>query len=142
MGMYKISPKAWRRASDVLLWYPDTKQEYESAVQEAMSRNPKKSGPAGKPLYSDPTASAAIKLVSNKRVQQMAREIAAVEEALRDLTGPEMAVIRKRFWTATRKGRRKPMAYIYINGTGYEERQQKRIVQRVIFRVAVYLGEI
>lgn len=37
MGKYRITRKAWRTASDVLLYYPDNKKEYQHMIDAAIA---------------------------------------------------------------------------------------------------------
>ena len=37
MGKYRISRKAWRTASDVLLYYPDNKKEYAALLDAVLT---------------------------------------------------------------------------------------------------------
>lgn len=143
MSRMKIAPKAWRAATDALLYYLDNKREYEEAVEEAMASDPERRGSA-RDVHPDPTAAAAIRLSSNRRVAQLTREIEAVEEAVSSLRPEEKVVIRKRFWEWDKAVRvaRKPRRYEDMLDTGYEITQQRRIVQKVVYAVARNLGAI
>lgn len=143
MGRKKetISRKAWQRAVNVLLWYPDTLKEYAALVDESMTRDPERKGGAGKPLAPDPTADAAIRLASNRKAANKRLEIEAVDMAMSTLTPYEMMVIRRRFWDLPKHGKRKPRQYDFMQDLPYSRRQMIRIVRRTIITVAAYLGE-
>lgn len=138
----RISRKAWRRSVDVLLWYPDNVEEYNEILEELMARDPEAGADAAKPLCSDPTASAAVRLASNKRARVLSEEIEAVEEALRTLTPEQRIVVERRFFSSRQAyGRRKPRQYDYLQDLGYSLDGMRKIVRGVIVRVAGYLGE-
>lgn len=140
MGRYRLPPDAWRQATLVLLRYPETKAQYTQLVEESQTRTGEQNGKSHKPVHSDPTANAGIKLSGDPRFQRIKREVAAVESALIGLDGAEREVIRRRFWSHKR-GSRKVCKYSMID-IGYSERQMHRIVRRVVKAVALQLGEL
>ena len=141
MGRYRLPPDAWRQATLVLLRYPETKAQYTQLVEESQTRTGEQNGNSHKPVHSDPTANAGIKLSCDPRYQRIKREVAAVENAMAGLEGAEREVIRQRFWSHKR-GSRKVCGYNYMRDTGYSRRQMQRIVKRVIISVAMHLGEM
>ena len=137
-----ISRKAWQRAVNVLLWYPDNVQEYSELLEELTARDPERKEDSGKPLHSDPTASAAMRLAEDPRARTLKQEIEAVELSVSFLRPEQQEVIRQRFWTRRRdEGRRKPRQYDYLQDLGYSLEGMRKIVRSVIVRVAGYLGE-
>ena len=142
VGRYRLPPDAWRQATLVLLRYPETKVLYNQLVEEVQTRtDEQKGGTSHKPVHSDPTATAAIRLSDDARFQRVKREVTAVDNALTGLDGAEREVIRQRFWSHKR-GSRKVCGYNYMRDTGYSRRQMQRIVKRVIISVAMHLGEL
>ena len=141
VGRYRLPPDAWRQATLVLLRYPETKVLYNQLVEEVQTRTDEQKGNSHKPVHSDPTATAAIRLSDDARFQRVKREVAAVDSALTGLDGAEREVIRRRFWNHKR-GSRKICAYRYMIDIGYSERQMHRIVRRVVKAVALQLGEM
>lgn len=141
MGRYRLPPDAWRQATLVLLRYPETKVLYNQLVEEVQTRTNEQKGNSHKPVHSDPTANAAIKLSDDVRFQRVKREVAAVDSALTGLDGAEREVICQRFWSHKRDSR-KVCGYNYMRDTGYSRRQMQRIVKRVIISVAMHLGEL
>ena len=141
MGRYRLPPDAWRQATLVLLRYPETKAQHTQLVEESQTRTGEQNGNSHKPVHSDPTANAGIKLAGDPRFQRIKREVAAVENAMARLDGAEREVIRRRFWNHKR-GSRKICAYRYMIDIGYSERQMHRIVRRVVKAVALQLGEM
>lgn len=141
MGRYRLPPDAWRQATLVLLRYPETKVLYNQLVEEVQTRTDEQKGNSHKPVHSDPTATAAIRLSDDARFQRVKREVAAVDSALYGLDGAEREVIRRRFWNHKR-GSRKICGYNYMWDIGYSRRQMQRIVKRVIVCVATHLGEM
>lgn len=65
--------------------------------------------------------------------------INAVENVYRNLQPEEQKVIRVRYWT---RGKRKPIPYSRMPQCSYSERQMHRIVNKVIWQVGRYIGEI
>lgn len=141
VGRYRLPPDAWRQATLVLLRYPETKVLYTQLVEEVQTRTDEQKGSSHKPVHSDPTANAGIKLSGDPRFMRVKREVAAVESALIGLDGAEREVIRRRFWNHKR-GSRKICGYNYMWDIGYSRRQMQRIVKRVIVSVATHLGEM
>lgn len=141
VGRYRLPPDAWRQATLVLLRYPETKAQYTQLVEESQTRTGEQNGNSHKPVHSDPTANAGIRLSDDARFQRVKREVAAVDSALSGLDGAEREVIRQRFWSHKR-GSRKVCGYNYMRDTGYSRRQMQRIVKRVIISVAMHLGEM
>lgn len=140
VGKYNLPSDAWRQATFVLLRYPENKAELSKCIDDVMTRDPEKSGNSSKPIHSDPTGNAGIKLASHARYQRIRREVKAVEDAVRDYDNATLEVIRERYWKHGRC-RRRPRAYECINA-GYSERQMHRICQKTLYMVAVNLGEI
>lgn len=136
MNKYRIPTDAWRQSATVLMRYPQTKRDLQGAIDEAITRNPERDGGGSKPSHPDPTATSGIRLYSNQRYQRMRREVKAVEDAIKGLDSVEMDVIRQRYWKHKRK-----TSYERIDAP-YSVRQMQRIVQRVMYRIAVNLGEI
>ena len=131
----QITPAAWQVARIVLLRYPESKREYDSLVEISQTNTSEHKGGA-KPVHSDPTATAAIRLHDDAYYQRVKREVAAVDAALEGLDDAERRVIQKRFWS--RRG--KTLGYRYIH-VGYSEREMHRIVTAVIRKGAYNLGE-
>jgi RinA family phage transcriptional activator len=144
MGRNRISNKAWHTASDILLYYPDMKREYQEMVDAAIAPDkPENSaGTVEHKEMSDPTASAAIRLANNKRAVRLRMEIEAVEMAIDGLEDHELEVIRQRFWFKQSKGRRWPKSYDLLFKIPLSEREMHRVVQKVIVSVALFVGEI
>lgn len=136
-----LSRKGWQRAVNVLLWYPDNLKEYATLLDEAITRDPERHGGTTRPLMPDPTADAAIRLASNRRADTLRAEIEAVELAMAELPPIEREVIRRRFWEIGKWQTRKPRQYDYLQDLPYSRRQMIRIVKKVIYMVAVHLGE-
>ena len=144
-----ISPKGWSRATDVLLYYPETLKKYAGFLEEATTRDPEFRGGSGKPLSPDPTADAAIRLAANKEAENARQQIEAVEMAIAPLMPIEREVIRRRFWDTPeltsihtqKRIRKRPKQYELLQDLPYSERQMYRIVRRVVLSVAAYLGE-
>lgn len=145
MGKYRISRKAWRTASDVLLYYPDNKKEYASLLDAVLTAGYEEEGNSNGlgGDTSDPTARAAIRLAGNKRAERLKQEIEAVDNAVSSLRTAEVKVIRRRFWHRTKKNEtRKPLPYDFMQDLPFSDRQMHRIVQGTIIRIAQFLGEI
>lgn len=142
MNREAISRKAWQRATNALLWYPDNLKEYADLLEELIATDPEKSGDSSKPIHSDPTASAAIRLNGSRRAQTLRQEIEAVELAVSSLRPEQKKIIEERFWKRRRySGRRKPRQYDYLQELGYSVDGMRKIVRGVILSVAGYLGE-
>ena len=143
MGRDAISRKAWQRATNALLWYPDNKVEYESLLDELLTPDPEPSGVSVKPVHKDPTAAAAVRLASSKRFQTLKQEIEAVELAVSSLQPEQVEVVRRRFWESKRYsgGRRKPRQFDYLQDLGYSIIGMRKITRKVVVSVAGYLGE-
>lgn len=145
MGKYRITRKAWRTASDVLLYYPDNKKEYAALLDAVLTAGYEEDGNSngiGSDV-SDPTARAAIRLAGNKRAGRLKQEIEAVDLAVSSLRPEELRVIRRRFWYRRRRGETvKPKPYDYLQDLPFSDRQMHRIVQCVIVRIAQLIGEI
>ena len=143
MGKMRLSRKARRRATDVLLFYPDNVKEYNELMSDLLSKDPEHKGNSSKPLTPDPTAMAAIKLAENGKLQRLKTEVEAVEYAIKYLDRIELEVIRRRFFDVPRRpdGWRKPCAYERID-VPYSTRQMERIVYRVMIMVAIGLYEV
>lgn len=145
MPRYRRIPQdAWTQARFVLLRYPESKEQYAEMLELATTRDPERKGNGPKPAHADPTQTAAIRLMDledSPRFKRIAREVKAVEDAMRELDQSEVAVIRQRFWVH-REGVRTPMPYEFMNAAGYSERQMHRICQRVIRALAINLGEL
>ena len=132
MGRQNISRKAWQRAINALLWYPDSKSEYASLMEEL----------GGATDGEDPTGNAAVRLVDSVRIRTLLQEIEAVERALADLQPEQAEVIRRRFWDARHFGRcRKPRQYDFLQDLGYSIDGMKKITRQTVLRVAWFLGE-
>ena len=141
MGREKISRKAWQRATNALLWYPDNKVEYNSLFDELTTRDPEHSGGSSKPMHRDPTADSGIRLATDARRQCLRQEIDAVEEATKNLLPEQLEVIRQRYWRKHYGGRRKPVKYDYLSELGYSVIGMRKIVRHVIIVIAAKLGE-
>lgn len=134
-----IKRDSWRIIEIILLRYPDKKQEYEEYISDVMGC----SGSSPKVLdedYSRPqsiTEAKALKL-NSVYADHIKKEIEAVEFAYRDLRPEEQKVIRYRYWS----GLKKLVPYDKMLDCSYSERQMKRIVQKTIFKIGRYLGEI
>lgn len=144
MARNRISRKAWRTASDILLYYPDMKKEYQEILDAAIAPDKPEhsSGTIEHKEMSDPTANAAIRLASDKRAARLKMEIEAVEYATDDLDPFEYDVIRQRFWHSQSKGRRWPKSYDMLFKIPISERKMHTIVQGVIIKIALYIGEL
>lgn len=132
MGRQSVSRKAWQRAVNALLWYPDNKAEYESFPIDVSTAD-----------SLDPTADAALVLVESRRYQMLKQEIEAVETAVDSLLPDQKIIIRKRFWDIP-KGPdvyRKPRQYDFLQDIGFSERTMRRVSRKTILYVAMYLGE-
>ena len=144
MARNRISRKAWRTASDILLYYPDMKKEYQEILDAAIAPDKPEhsSGTIEHKEMSDPTANAAIRLASDKRAARLKMEIEAVEYAIADLDSFGREVIKRRFWHNQSKGRRWPLSYDMLFKIPYSERTMHKIVQGVIIKIALYIGEL
>lgn len=136
-----LSRKGWQRAINVLLWYPDNVKKYNVLVSDLLSRDPEMTGEGGNPLRPDPTASAAIRMAEDRKIQLLKSEIEAVEAATDALLPMQLEVIRRRFWMTSKQRRRKPRQFDFLQDLPYSRRQMMRIVRQVIVSVAEYLGE-
>lgn len=133
---------AKRRAHEALLWYPDLKKEYEELVAEAMSRDPDHKGTSSKPLTPDPTAAAAIRLASNRKIDSLRRQVGAVEEAMEHMTPIELDFCRKRYWDLPKYTQRKATRFDYLEDSMHYERWTLiSINKRVLRLVAACLGD-
>ena len=141
MGRYKIPPDAWRAATLVLLRYQETKAGIKDAIDEATTSNPETRGRGPKAAHADPTGNKGISLATDRKYNRMKREIMAVENAMEGLTAQQKEVIRQRFWNHG-SGYRHTCPYQYMIGTHYSEAGMKKIVGKVIERVAYNLGEL
>ena len=139
--MDRLPADAWRHVRLVLLRYPESKVLYDQIIEESQTRTSDNAGSGSKPVHSDPTATAAIKLYNDARFQRINREVTAVETAVMGLDSIEKEVIRRRFWNH-RPGVRKVCSYSRMRNIGYSRRQMQRIVRRVTEAVAILLGEI
>jgi len=138
MGKRAISRRAWQRATNALLCYPENLREYASLVEELMTKKPKEEG---KPIHKDPTADKAIVLYEDKRFRRIQDEIEAVEEALSHLRPGEEIIIRRRYWELPRHRSNSPRQYDFLQDLPYSYRTMQRVVRRTIFLVAKMLGE-
>lgn len=141
MGRYKIPPDAWKAATLCLLRYQETKSGIQSAIDEATTSNPEKRGNGPRAEYPDPTANRGISLATDHKYNRMKRETMAVEMAIKGLSDQQVEVIRQRFWNHG-SGYRHTCPYQYMRGTHYSEGAMKKIVGRVVERVARNLGEL
>ena len=142
MGKQSISRKAWQRAVNALLWYPDNKDEFVSLAEELMTGTGEENGGRSSSGPKDPTGTAAIRLAENRRYQTLKQEIEAVELAVSKLAPEQMEVIRRRFWWRRYNGeRRKPKQFDFMLDLGYSLDGMRRIVRQVILSVASCLGE-
>lgn len=142
MGRQNISRKAWQRAVNVLLWYPDNVAEYNALREELTTRDPEHEGSGSKSIHHDPTADTAARLADNPRLRNLEAEIIAVELSVAKLRPEQAEVIRRRFWDGRyNKGRRKPRQYDYLQDLHYSLDGMRKIVRSVIVDVAVRLGE-
>ena len=105
-----ISRKGWQRAVNALLWYPDNVQEYSELLEELTANTPDRKEDSGKPMHSDPTASAAMRLAADPRAGTLKQEIEAVELAVSFLRPEQKEVIRRRFWTHRNEGGRRKLS--------------------------------
>ena len=138
MGKAAISRKAWRTATDVLLWYPESKREYAELQEELLHKAPKVN--ADLP-YKDRTGDKAIALLEDRRAQRLKTEIDAVESAL-DCLRPDMRdVIRRRFFEVPASRPYSPRPYDFLQDLPYSCKTMQRISKKVVELVALYLGE-
>ena len=138
MGKPIISRKAWQRATNVLLWYPASKEEYASLLEELMT---KKVRTDENPEHLDPTADSAIILAEDKRLQTLATEIEAVEFAISGLHDGEEEIIRRRFWETPKHRQHSPRQYDFLQDLPYSYSKMRRVVKRTVVTVARMLGE-
>lgn len=136
--MEMIGRKAWRRATDVLIAYPQNKKEYASLLEELMTRKPKREEA---PIHQDPTADSAILLYENRRFRRLQEEIEAVEQAISVLRPGEEDIIRRRYWELSRHRPNSPRQYDFLQDLPYSYRSMRRVVRRTIALIAKYLGE-
>ena len=159
LGKSAISRKAWQRAVNALLWYPDNIEEYNLLEEELTSSNggndnPNSGSQGGGSIVKDPTGTMGVRLAENKRRQTLEQEIEAVMKVttlieLPDGTRPWMKpeqreVIRQRYWQHEKwnpGGRRKPRPYEFLQDLGYSVEAMKWINKQTILRLATYLGE-
>lgn len=125
----KLSRKAWQRAINALLWYPDNKAEYDAL-------------PAHDGSF-DPTGEAAVELAESMRYQTIKQEITAVEAALEALHEDQRVVIERRFFNIPKGDGiyRKPRQYDFLQDIGFSERAMRRISRKTVVYVAYRLGE-
>ena len=125
----KLSRKAWQRAINALLWYPDSKAEYDALPAHDGS--------------SDPTGEAAVELAESTRYQTIKQEITAVEAALANLHEDQRVVIERRFFNIPKGDGiyRKPRQYDFLQDIGFSERAMRRISRKTVVYVAYRLGE-
>lgn len=138
----RIRRDSWRIIETVLLRYPDRKEEYKEYLENIMGAS------EGSSKITDPTEARekpqsvteakALKLTS-AYADRIEKEINAVENVYRNLQPEEQKVIRVRYWT---RGKRKPIPYARMPQCSYSERQMHRIVNKVIWQVGRYIGEI
>lgn len=115
MGRQGLSRKAWQRAINALLWYPDNKTE----------------------LCTPPAD------WDGCRMALVRREVEAVEAAVEALPIDQRIIIKRRFWDVE-KGQgiyRKPRQYDFLQDVGFSERTMRRVSRATILLVASYLGE-
>ena len=127
----KLSRKAWQRAINALLWYPDNKAEYNALPGDTQDG------------AFDPTGKAAVELAESMRYQTIKQEITAVEAALEHLHEDQRVVIERRFFSVP-KGEgvyRKPRQYDFLQDIGFSERAMRRISRKAVVYVAYFLGE-
>lgn len=159
LGKSAISRKAWQRAVNALLWYPDNIEEYNMLYEELTSNNggndnPNSGSQGGGNIVKDPTGTVGVRLAENKRLQTLEQEIKAVLYAttthrLSDGTKPkltveQLVVIQRRYWSEGRwnhGGRRKPRPFEFMQDLGYSVDGMRKIARKVIIDVATYLGE-
>lgn len=72
--------------------------------------------------------------------QRQAREVAAVEKAIAGVDAQHMVVICRRFWDHP-PGHTKPLQYDFMQDIPFSRTTMKRVCNKVIHRVAFYLGE-
>lgn len=120
--------------------YPETKKNYEAYVSEVMSRSGSSAGYKVKREEDNKpqscTEAAALKMTS-KYADQLKKEIEAIETVYNSLSEEEQKLMRQRFWSNPRKIT--PYSKMSVC---YSERQQHRIVFKIISKVGKYLGEI
>ena len=139
----RCSRKAWQRAINVLLWYPDNVIEYNERISDLLARDPDASGDGSSSPRPDPTASAAIRMAENKRLQTLKQDIEAVDAVVLGMLPEHREVIRRRFWDMKWEEweRRKPRQFEFLQDFPYSISQMGNICTDTIRKVAAYLGE-
>ena len=138
----KLNRDSWRIIETIIMRYPERKKEYEELVEDIIESSGSGDGKNGSnPDYTKPqsvTEAKAMKMLSDKYLQNMKKEIDAVESVFESLNEEEKKVMRIRYWST----RRKKVPYLKMIQCGYSERQMKRIVNRIITQIGQKLGEI
>ena len=116
----RIERESWRIIEFILRRYPDKKKEYEEYIND---------GCQGTGIGSK---------IVNAYMERSRKEIEAIETVYNSLNKEEQKVMRERYWT----DRRRNTPYLKMTQNSYSERQRKRIVHKIIYRVGEELGEI
>lgn len=116
----RIERESWKIVEFVLRRYPAKKKEYEEYINK---------GNHGADIGSK---------IVGAYMERLKQEIKAVETVYNSLNPEEQKVMRERYWTE----RRRNIPYHKMTQNSYSERQQKRIVHKIIYRVGEELGEI
>lgn len=136
-----IDNKSWQIIEIAIMRHPLQKKKLQELLEDIVLS---KGQPGGSKTnfdedYSKPqsvTEAKAMKL-NSAYYKKLKKEVDAVEKVYNSLNSIEQKIMSKRFWSNPKK----KIPYIHID-CGYSERQMKRIVFRIIYRVGIELGEI
>lgn len=135
-----IDNKSWKIIEIAILRYPSQKKKLQELLEDIVLS---KGQPSGKTNfdeeYSKPqsvTEAKAMKL-NSAYYKKLKKEVDAVEKVYNSLPEIEKKIMKTRYWSNPKK----KIPYVDID-CGYSERQMKRIIFRIIFRVGVELGEL
>lgn len=140
MGGSTIERDIWHIIEVAIRRYPSAKKEYDEYMDWVMASSAPTAKAVLSEAYSKPqsvTEAKALKM-SSTRADRLKRQIEAVERVYGGLKPEERKVMEKRFWSDWRRN----TPYTKINDVAYSERQMRRIVKGIIYKVGVYLGEV
>lgn len=116
----RIEKDSWKIVELILRRYPDKKKEYEKYIGNGCK------------------GTGADKQITSTYTEHLGKEIEAVEAVYNSLREEEKIVMRERYWT----DRDRNIPYLKMRQSNYSDRQMRRIVHKIIYRVGEKLGEI
>lgn len=139
MKCSRVPAEAWRIIEIKIRRYPESKAEYENAIDLILKNKKENDGQPKGNNVGKPVEEAAIKMADDPWLQRIKREIDAIEAAYNALIPEHQKIIRVRFWSY----RHYNMKYFDMERcTSYSDRQMKKVVGKFIRAVGKNLGEL